>query len=693
MPTRPRRPLWTVALLLASAAPLSAWAQAGGAGAPAVESVRAVRAGAEGERAGATVAVAGRVTAGSGLVAPDEVFVQDATGGLRLALAPGSAPVATGDSVRAVGRLQVRHGTTELADARVETVGPPARAAAPPRPVPVRELARGGRRLDFEAREGEVVELEGRAVQIDQADGAHRLVVLSGVDLVSAVVPDHRTELAGFAGVDAGDYVRVRGVLVQDGPAADGRGAYRVYPLAASDVQRRGLSPAEYTWGAVAVGGLLVVALLWAVALRTQVRRRTAALRASEARYGHLFEAAADPVLVLDTGRGGEVTAANQAAQRAFGLAADGARTDGREVRLADLALDEQEARFHLADADKNGSVSGVLELRGPGGAAVPFEIATRRLRDGSAFVSVARDVEERRAYEHGLLRAIQAAEEAREQAEKTAQLRASILANMSHEIRTPLTAIIGFADILRDEVPEDLWEYADTVHAGGERLLNTLNDVLDLARLDAERAPVAPEAVDVVPVVEGAVRLLAPLAQRKGLGLHVQSDVRALPAHHSRTALERIVTNLVGNAVKFTDHGEVRVSLHAAEGYVVVRVRDTGVGISDAFLPDLYEAFKQESDGHTRSHEGTGLGLAITKRLVDVMGGEIRVWSRKDEGTLFEVVLPERAPDPAAPPPAPSAAPAAPFSDAGGAAAPDSDSAPPRPPTVERAENDPALS
>ena len=104
-------------------------------------------------------------------------------------------------------------------------------------------------------------------------------------------------------------------------------------------------------------------------------------------------------------------------------------------------------------------------------------------------------------------------------------------------------------------------------------------------------------------------------------------------------------MTNLVGNAIKFTERGEVRVTLHGAPDFFAVRIQDTGVGISDEFLPDLFEAFKQESDGHGRDFEGTGLGLAITKRLVDLMGGEIRVWSKKGEGTLFEVALPIEAP------------------------------------------------
>ena len=489
--------------------------------------------------------------------------------------------------------------------------------------------------------------IEGRIVDIEGGESSQSMVLLSGTDLVTVFVYQNRPTEISFDEFELGDYVRVRGIAGQADPVPPFTGSYVVYPLVEGDVRRAGLSPRELAWGVAGAVGLLLLALLWAGLLRLQVRRRSEALRSSEARYGHLFDAAADPVIVLDVERGGEVVEANRAAQRAFGIDLNGDRPDGRPVRLSELANDEEEAAFHLAEADREGASSTVLELKRPDATSVPYEIETRRLTEGRgrSFVAVARNVAERRAYEHGLLTAISAAEEAREQAEEAARLKSSILANMSHEIRTPLTAILGFADILLEEVPEDLYEYADTIKSGGKRLLDTLNDILDFARLDAERATVLPEPIDAAEVVREAVSLLATLAQRKGVGLHLQSSVASVPAVHSASGLARVVTNLVGNAIKFTERGEVRVTLHAAPEFFAVRVQDTGVGISEEFLPDLFEAFKQESDGHGRSHEGTGLGLAITKRLTDLMGGEIRVWSRKGEGTLFEVAFPREAP------------------------------------------------
>ena len=606
---------------------------------------------------GQEVTVAGRVTVGTGVLRREaiEVYVQDATGGLRLVLTPGHDPALTGDSVRVHGVVGFRDGMLQMSAPTVRTVqGPPREVEA--RRLPFVERERGGEGPDLEGHEGELVEVEGRIVEIEDHANGHYLVLLSGTDLVQVFVYRHRPTEISFDAFDLGDYVRVRGVAGQMDPVPPFNGSYVVFPLVEGDVRRAGLSPRELAWIVAGAVGLLLLALLWAGLLRRQVRRRSEALKTSEARYGHLFDAAADAVIVLDVEHGGEVVEANRAAQRAFGIDLNGDRPDGRPVRLSDLAADEQEAAFHLGEADREGASSTVLELYRPDGTHVPYEIATRRLTEGQgrSFVAVARNVTERRDYEHGLLMAISAAEDAREKAEAAARLKSSILANMSHEIRTPLTAILGFADILREEVPEDLYEYADTVRSGGQRLLDTLSDILDFARLDAERATLEPEPLDAAEVVREAVAQLAPLAQRKGIGLHLQSSAATVPAVHSASALGRVATNLVGNAIKFTERGEVRVSLHAAPEFFALRVQDTGVGISPEFLPDLFEAFKQESDGHGRDFEGTGLGLAITKRLVDAMGGEIRVWSQRGEGTLFEVALPLQAPTPDPPAPLP---------------------------------------
>ena len=634
--------------------------------------IGALRADADGDfvpdRSGEEALVAGRVTAGTGLVRADiaEVYIQDGTGGLRLILAPGSPPMLAGDSVLVHGIVGHRLGMLEMVAPNVRVV--PGRSRTPTyKSVDVVSRPGGGRTVDLESHEGELVEVSGTVLERDSLASGTQMVILSGTTLLSVWAYRLRAQPITFSTINVGDYVRVRGVAVQHDPFPPFSGSYVVYPLAESDVDAVGIPPSMVRMIALGTAALLLGALLWAGILRSQVQRRTRALQVSESRYGHLFDAAADPVLVLDAARGGLVVQANLAAQRAFGVDADGSRSMstesagtakggvGRPLALSEIAADADEVLHHIEVAVRRGDATSVLELHRADGRAVPFEFASRRLRSDregeTVLVAVARDVEERRLYELGLLEAMQqsdearaAADDAREAAEEANRLKATILANMSHELRTPMTAILGFADILREEVPPDLYEYADTIKTGGERLLATLNDLFELSQLDGGVSVTVTEPIDAVKVVRQAVLHHAAEAKDKSVGLRFASDVTEAPVMQPSEGLERVARVLIGNAVKFTERGEVRVSFHTAPDFVALRVQDTGVGIGAAFIPRLYEPFTQESGGHSRSFEGNGLGLAIAKRYVDQMGGEIRVWSRPGEGTLFEVALPRSA-------------------------------------------------
>ena len=231
-------------------------------------------------------------------------------------------------------------------------------------------------------------------------------------------------------------------------------------------------------------------------------------------------------------------------------------------------------------------------------------------------------------------------AEEAREQAEEMARLKSAFLANMSHEIRTPLTSIIGFAQVLAEEVSDHQREFVEPIEQSGRRLLATLNSVLDLAQLRSERMELQLGAVDVAEEAHDIAAMLRPLAQKKGVALTVHAPVYGVAVYADHSALQRVLTNLLSNAIKFTDEGRVMLSVDVVGVHVCVRVRDTGCGISQEFLPKLFEEFHQESTGTTRSHEGSGLGLAITRGLVELMGGTIEVESVEGEGTVFTVVM-----------------------------------------------------
>ncbi len=239
---------------------------------------------------------------------------------------------------------------------------------------------------------------------------------------------------------------------------------------------------------------------------------------------------------------------------------------------------------------------------------------------------------------------------EAREKAEEMTRLKSAFLANMSHEIRTPLTAIIGFAQILNDEVPEHLKEFSQMIEQGGLRLLDTLNAVLDMSRLESGNMQLAPAPLCLNEEVQEVVDLMQPVARKKGLELIAILPEEPVWMTTDQGCIRRILDNLVGNALKFTEEGFVQVQVTPLKDEVLIEVIDTGIGISKEFLPHIFEDFRQESQGYTRTHEGSGLGLSITRRLVQLMGGTISVESVKGEGSIFRVTLPLNVPEQASP-------------------------------------------
>jgi signal transduction histidine kinase/ActR/RegA family two-component response regulator len=237
-----------------------------------------------------------------------------------------------------------------------------------------------------------------------------------------------------------------------------------------------------------------------------------------------------------------------------------------------------------------------------------------------------------------------QSLREAKEAAEAANRSRGEFLANMSHEIRTPMAAIIGHADILKDHLDDpDNQQVVETIRRNGSFLLSILNDILDLSKIDAgkfevEKRPVRPDAVI------GDVRSLMDVrASEKELPLKVEFE-GPIPAtiETDPVRLRQILLNLVGNAIKFTDRGEVRLSVRFNKNTqrLSFDVQDTGIGIPEEKLDDLFEPFIQADSTSTRSFGGTGLGLAICKRLAEALGGDVVVESELGIGSRFTLSL-----------------------------------------------------
>ncbi|MFB3132579.1 MAG: sensor histidine kinase, partial [Rhodothermales bacterium] len=198
---------------------------------------------------------------------------------------------------------------------------------------------------------------------------------------------------------------------------------------------------------------------------------------------------------------------------------------------------------------------------------------------------------------------------------------------------------------VLGEELEGEQRELVEIIKQSGERLLETLNSVLDLARLESEALGLDPRALNLGDELLAAARLFGPMAEEKGLALELEVPDEAVRAQLDRALLHRVVSNLLSNAIKFTEEGEVRLVLVSLGNEVQIQVKDTGIGIDEAFQPHLFEEFKQESTGLARTHTGSGLGLAITRRLVEQMHGRIEVHSVKGEGATFTVTFPATPP------------------------------------------------
>jgi len=231
----------------------------------------------------------------------------------------------------------------------------------------------------------------------------------------------------------------------------------------------------------------------------------------------------------------------------------------------------------------------------------------------------------------------------AKNKAEEADRTKSNFLANMSHEIRTPLTSIIGTADILMEDVIGENAELVEMIYKGGHRLMDTLNSVLDLAQLEGQSMKLNRQATNLVEEVEAVSELFSNRALSKGLGLEVIIEGQGpFYSDLDKAAFDRVLQNLIGNSMKFTEQGKITVLVKGEADHLKVVVTDTGIGIGEEYLPKIFDQFSQESSGESRAFEGNGLGLALCKGLVEMMDGIIQVESELGVGTSFTVEFPK---------------------------------------------------
>ncbi len=564
----------------------------------------------------------------------DHLYLQHGSDGL-LVLSRDGPALQPGDQVEAVGLLGRDWRRTVLRAATYRKTG------SEPAPGPIRieeELSLG------EAHDGRLAVARGTLVNtFSQPDGL-RLTLQQGKTLFEA-------NLSGVAAAEsAGRYplgagLEITGIYRAQVHAWRDVHGFELEVRSADDIrvfQKPRLLTAQRAIAAVGIlGGLSVLGFVWATVLRRQVRRQMHQIRSQlerevqlEDRHRSIVENASDFIFTTDLS--GRITSFNPAGERLTGFT----QAEALTMSLREIVVPDATGHFLLdpGNLPMEGTVTFQGQLRTRDGRTIWTETSSRLVTEGgraTGLLGVVRDISERKQIEEEMKRA-------RDAAEANTRAKSEFLANMSHEIRTPMNAVIGMSNLLLDTpLDERQRDFAETIRSGAEALLTVLNDILDFSKIEAGRLQVESVEFDLREVIENAVGLLAPRAADKGLEMalllppDLPCAVRGDPGR-----LRQVVLNLLGNAVKFTEQGEVllSVALEPRGETAVYRFefQDTGVGLTEEQQARLFRPFAQADTSTTRRFGGTGLGLAISKQIVELMGGACGVRSRVGHGSTF---------------------------------------------------------
>jgi signal transduction histidine kinase len=232
-----------------------------------------------------------------------------------------------------------------------------------------------------------------------------------------------------------------------------------------------------------------------------------------------------------------------------------------------------------------------------------------------------------------------------KEHAEKSDRLKSAFLATMSHELRTPLNSILGFTGIILDglsgPINDDQKKQLNMVYNSAKHLLSLIQDILDFSKIESGQLKINISRFKIHTAVNDVVQAVKPLANVKGLSLNIEDDTQAAEIESDHRRVVQILLNLLGNSIKFTEKGGVKIECHIIECQVMIRIIDTGIGIKPEHMDRLFKPFIRLDDGLSRRYEGTGLGLSICKKLVEMLGGKICAQSEYGKGSVFTFTLP----------------------------------------------------
>jgi len=378
-------------------------------------------------------------------------------------------------------------------------------------------------------------------------------------------------------------------------------------------------------------------AVLWVTALLVMAYRNSAqSLEDREKRLKALVETAVDGVIIIDAL--GRVQEYNPACERLFGYGAD--EVVGQNVRMLMPAPYREEHDQYLSRYRSTGirriiGVGREVEGRRKDGSTFPMELSVGEARPGGkqVFVGIIRDVTARHAAERSL-------RVAKEQAEGASRAKSIFLANMSHEIRTPMNAVLGYTQVLENDadLPAKFRRPLKAIRAAGNHLIGLIDDILDLSKIEAGAMELHARPFDLLVLLEGVAEMFQMRCEQKRLEWEASYDIQEQVVIGDDRKLRQVLINLLGNAVKFTDQGRIRLEVSQSGQRYRFAVVDTGPGISEQGRERLFEPFQQAEEGSIKG--GTGLGLAISRRQVELMGGRLALDTVLGAGSRFHFEL-----------------------------------------------------
>jgi PAS domain S-box-containing protein len=343
------------------------------------------------------------------------------------------------------------------------------------------------------------------------------------------------------------------------------------------------------------------------------------------------------PASIIITDTGGLIEYVNPMFCKISGISFD--EIIGRPLSLLNLGLNSEWGFEQLLQLVKTGSDwKNEYQNKRKDGAVYWESTLISPIKDNDGKLAhvllVQEDISERKEFEMKLMNA-------KEKAEEMNRLKSNFLANMSHELRTPLVGMLGFSELLYDEVEGQNREFISMINRSGQRLLRTLNTLLSYSKIESEKLVVHLSNVSVLNLLREEIKLFEILAQQNGLFLYEKFTGPEFLIITDERLLKEVIDNLINNAIKFTNKGGVVISLQKFENEIIIIIEDTGIGIPEDKLQTIFEDFRQVSEGKGRNFEGTGLGLTIVKKYVDALGGSVIVKSTLGVGSTFLIHLP----------------------------------------------------